>query len=128
MKILNFKILDCKMAYENPGLVYQTCVARVCSARRMCVIFYRRLHMCLKSLIDMQAHVHAFFAHTATCTRSFFTCDNMHMYFINTRPLLYASTYQPSYVYIAIVYTYNNYFQLTTLTILSTLVNILYRH
>ena len=74
------------------------CMCSVCRAR---VIFYRRLHTRLKSLIDMQAYAHAVFANAATRTQSFFTCDNTHMQFINTHALSYASAYQP----IAIVYT-----------------------
>ena len=90
-----------------------TRVARVCSACRARVIFYRRLHTHFKSLIDMQAHARAVFAHVDTRTRNFFTRNNMHTQFINTHALLhtyialYALPYQPSYIriYIAIVYT-----------------------
>ena len=57
-----------------------TRITRLCSACRACVIFYRRLHMHLKSLIDMQAHTHAVFSHAATRKRSFFTRDNMLTY------------------------------------------------
>ena len=75
-------------------------VMRVCSVCRLYVIFYRRFHTRVKSLIDTQVHAHAVFARAVTCTRSFYACDNIHTQFINTHVLLYASAYSlATYVY-----------------------------
>ena len=67
----------------------------VCCLRVICVSYAFRIHVqfmlfflrvashaCV-SVIDMQVHAHAIFAHAATRTRGFYTRDGTHMQFTN---------------------------------------------